>query len=43
MRGLVTALLAMYASGGIFSAMGNDPARAHSGKTTAKTTIAKTV
>ena len=43
MRGLVTAFLAMYASGGVFSAAGVEPSRAHSGKTTAKTTTEKTV
>lgn len=43
MRGLVTAFLAMYASGGVFSAAAIDPSRALSGKTTAKTTTAKTV
>lgn len=43
MRGLVTAFLALYASGGIFSAPEAGASRVHSGKTTAKTTTAKTV
>jgi len=43
MRGLVTAFLALYASGGIFPAAGAGPSRARSTKTTAKTTTDKTV
>ena len=43
MRGLVTAFLALYASGGVFPALETGSARVHSGKTTAKTTTAKTV
>jgi hypothetical protein len=41
MRGLVTAFLAFYASGGAFPAL--EVSRARSTKTTAKTTTAKTV
>ena len=43
MRGLVTAFLAIYASSGAFSLAGDEPSRARSDKTTAKTTTAKTV
>jgi len=43
MCGLVTAFLALYACGGVFSAAGAAPARARSTKTTAKTTTGKTV
>lgn len=43
MRGLVTAFLALHASDGVLPAAGVEPSRAHSGKTTAKTTTAKTV
>jgi len=43
MRGLVTAFLAFYASGGAFPALETESSRARSTKTTAKTTTAKTV
>jgi hypothetical protein len=43
MRGLVTAFLAFYAFNGRFSVAAAMPSRARSGKTTAKTTTAKTV
>ena len=42
MRGLLAAYLAFSIPGGVFSASGNEPARALPGKTTAKTTT-KTV
>jgi hypothetical protein len=43
MRGLVTAFLALHASGGVFSAPEMGATRVHSGTTTAKTKTAKTV